>query len=395
MGVTISTHNGSAVAREHNIRNKKVVSKESHIDMNGCHEIWVDEPVRKAYERLFSSSVEKYNARQVRPERRITSYYNAVCRDRKKHPVYEMVIGIYGKNEDGSLMCSDKQGKAIMQKFVKEWKERNPNLELIGAYYHADEPDSQPHVHIDYVPVAHGYTKGMETQTGLVRALGEQGFYKSGKATAQIQWEKRENDYLTSLCETIGLTVDHPKIEGKMHLATKDLKLQSRIDELERVFKQKNVKCSVATQNLKELENEIKAAQKRLESLQGRVLKQSEVNALEGKKSLTGAIRGISYEDYLSLKRTASYVKAVNKENKDLKVENERLVIERDKALEIRKSDFSRKQLKDLNREADNINKNRLLCNLLGIPEDANYDQTKRLLQQQGLVSVKNKNLMR
>ena len=31
MGVTISTHNGSAVAREHNIRNPKVVSKEAHI----------------------------------------------------------------------------------------------------------------------------------------------------------------------------------------------------------------------------------------------------------------------------------------------------------------------------------------------------------------------------
>ena len=34
MGVTISTHNGSAVAREHNIRNPKVVSKEAHINPN-------------------------------------------------------------------------------------------------------------------------------------------------------------------------------------------------------------------------------------------------------------------------------------------------------------------------------------------------------------------------
>ena len=34
MGVTISTHNGSAVAREHNIRNPKVVSKEAHIKPN-------------------------------------------------------------------------------------------------------------------------------------------------------------------------------------------------------------------------------------------------------------------------------------------------------------------------------------------------------------------------
>lgn len=71
MGVTISTHNGSAVAREHNIRNPKVVSKEPHIDVNGLHEVWIDEPVRQAYDRLFGEAVEAYNARQARPERQM------------------------------------------------------------------------------------------------------------------------------------------------------------------------------------------------------------------------------------------------------------------------------------------------------------------------------------
>ncbi|MEE0409760.1 MAG: plasmid recombination protein, partial [Clostridia bacterium] len=235
MGVTISTHNGSAVSREHNIRNPKVVSKEPHIDMNGSHEVWIDEPVRKAYDRLFGEAVEAYNAKQARPERQIKSYYNDICKDSKKHPVYEMIIGIYGKNEDGSPICSAEQGKEIMRQFVDNWQERNPNLELIGAYFHADEPGAEPHVHLDYIPVAHGYTRGLETQTGLVKALGEQGFEKKGKATAQIQWEKCENDYLTSLCEAVGLRVEHPRQEGRQHLATQEMKLQSRINELEKV----------------------------------------------------------------------------------------------------------------------------------------------------------------
>lgn len=263
MGVTISTHNGSAVAHEHNVRNQKVVSKEPHIDINGCYEIWIDEPVRKAYERLFGSAVDEYNARQARPERCIKSYYNEVCKDGKKHPVYEMVIGIYGKNENGSPICSDEQGKEIMRKFVEEWKERNPNLELIGAYYHADEPDGQPHVHLDYIPVAHGYTRGLETQTGLVKALGEQGFYKSGKATAQIQWEKRENDYFTSLCEAVGLTVEHPKTEGRKHLETAELKLQSRIAELERAAEQEAARFAEADSKATEAESRAAAAEKR------------------------------------------------------------------------------------------------------------------------------------
>lgn len=231
MPVTISTHNGTAVAREHNIRNKKVVSKENHIDPNGIHETWIDEPIRQAYERLFGESVQNYNNKQTRADRKIDSYYNTICKDKKKHPVYEMIIGVYGKSEDSSSICSVEQGKAIMQKFVEDWSRRNPNLELIGAYYHADE-DGEPHVHLDYVPVAHGYTRGMETQTGLVKALGEQGFEKNGKATAQIQWEKRENDYLTSLCEDVGLIVTHPQIEGRKHIETQTFKLQKQIEEL-------------------------------------------------------------------------------------------------------------------------------------------------------------------
>lgn len=232
MPVTISTHNGTAVAREHNIRNPKVVNKENHINPDGIHEIWIDEPIRQAYERLFGDSVRNYNDKQKRADRKISSYYNTVCKDKKKHPVYEMIIGVYGKSEDGSPICSSEQGKEIMKKFVNTWHERNPNLELIGAYYHADE-DGEPHVHLDYVPVAHGYIKGMETQTGLVKALGEQGFEKNGRATAQIQWEKRENDYLTSLCEDVGLTVIHPQIEGRKHIETQAFKLQKRVEELQ------------------------------------------------------------------------------------------------------------------------------------------------------------------
>lgn len=276
MGVTISTHNGSAVSREHNIRNPKVVSKEPHIDMNGSHEVWIDEPVRKAYDRLFGEAVEAYNAKQARPERQIKSYYNDICKDSKKHPVYEMIIGIYGKNEDGSPICSAEQGKEIMRQFVDNWQERNPNLELIGAYFHADEPGAEPHVHLDYIPVAHGYTRGLETQTGLVKALGEQGFEKKGKATAQIQWEKRENDYLTSLCEAVGLRVEHPRQEGRQHLTTQEMKLQSRINELEKVAEQEAARFLEADAKATDAEMRAAAAEKRAAKAEHKL---DEVNA--------------------------------------------------------------------------------------------------------------------
>lgn len=233
MGVTISTHNGSSVAREHNIRNEKVVSKEEHIDMQGEHETWIDEPIRKAYDRLFGQAVQDYNEKQTREDRKIKSYYNDVCKDVKKHPCYEMIIGVYGKDENGATICTEEQGKTIMKQFVEGWKERNPNLELIGAYYHNDE-QGEPHCHIDYVPVAHGYSRGMETQSGLVKAFEEMGITKQGRATAQIQWEARENKVLEEICNEYGLEVEHPREEGRKHIATEQYKaekyLESTID---------------------------------------------------------------------------------------------------------------------------------------------------------------------
>ena len=224
MGVTISTHNGSAVAREHNIRNPKVVSKEAHIKPNGKFEIWYDEKPRDAYKRIFGQALEEYNNKQKRSDRKIKDYYNHICNDKMKHPVYEMIIAV--GNRDNTV--DEETGYSVLRAFYDGWKSRNPNLELIGAYYHADE-DGVPHVHIDYIPVATGYVNGMTIQSALVKALGQQGFTKEGKATAQIKWEKRENTELEKLCNSFGIDVEHPLIEGRKHLDTERYKFQAQV----------------------------------------------------------------------------------------------------------------------------------------------------------------------
>lgn len=246
MGYTIATHNGSAVARDHNIRNEKIVSKEKHINPDGIHETWIDEKPRQAYERLFRQSVADYNEKQKRTDRKITNYYADICKDAKKHPVYEMIISI--GNRDNAV--DEQVGKQILREFVDSWKDRNPNLELIGAYYHADE-EGVPHVHCDYVPVAHGYTRGMETQTGLVKALGEMGFQKQGKATAQILWEHRENDTLETLCKARGLIIEHPLEENRVHLHTDDYKARQKLTEVQQELE----RCTGQIKTAKELQS--------------------------------------------------------------------------------------------------------------------------------------------
>ena len=259
---TISTHNGSEAHRDHNIRNEKVVGKEAHIEKGGRYEIWLDESPRRAYHRIFDEAVEKYNKRQTRADRKIKNYYAQIEKDAKKHPVYEMIIGVYPDKE--GLGIDEETQREILKEFVDGWKERNPNLEMIGAYFHADE-EGEPHVHLDYIPVAHGYSKGMETQTGLVKALEEQGFTKQGKATAQIQWEQRENKHLEELCKARGLNVLRPTEEKREHLETAVYKAQKSLEaNLEH------------TKDLLDIQDELRAETSKLEAKRDKAEEQAD-----------------------------------------------------------------------------------------------------------------------
>lgn len=251
--VTISTHNGGGKAhRAHNIRSEKVVSREAHIDPNGTHEEWIDIPPREAYEQLFGKALKAYNEKkeaQHRHTEKIDDYYNHIQKNKKKHAVYEMIIGIY---DDKEFMLDPQMKRDIMKDFVDGWEERNPNLKMIGAYYHADEKGG-PHVHIDYIPWADGYKNGLETQNGLVKALGKQGFVKEGKATAQIKWEQRENQVLDEICQSYGLTVLHPqKDNGKAHIETEAYKLNKELEETKKLLE----KTQIEYENYKKL-NEV------------------------------------------------------------------------------------------------------------------------------------------
>ena len=219
MVVRISTHNGSKAHREHNIRKDYVVSSQDHIDTSrsSLNEIWADEKHSQAYKRIFGQALEEYNNRQKRADRKIKDYYRHICKDEKKHPVYEMIVQVGGMNDNIPLETH----KAILREFYNAFCEKNSSFECIGAYLHLDE--ATPHLHLDYIPVATGYKNGMSKQNGLVKALGQMGYTKEGKQTAQIQWEHAMNETLEKICNKYEIEVEHPRL-GLKHLDTETYK---------------------------------------------------------------------------------------------------------------------------------------------------------------------------
>lgn len=89
----------------------------------------------------------------------------------KEKVFYENVVQI-GKMEDtpvvdenGNLTEEAKQAIEVLDKYANTFQERNPNLYVFNCVLHLDE--ATPHLHIDYIPVAHGYKKGLQTRNSL------------------------------------------------------------------------------------------------------------------------------------------------------------------------------------------------------------------------------------
>ena len=92
---------------------------------------------------------------------------------------YEIVVQI-GKKDDtgvldaeGNLSVDAKTASEILDEYVRSFQERNPNLYLFNAVLHMDE--ATPHLHLDYIPVAHGYKSKLHTRNSLTKALQEMG----------------------------------------------------------------------------------------------------------------------------------------------------------------------------------------------------------------------------
>ena len=104
---------------------------------------------------------------------------------------------------------------------MQDFSERNPNLYVFNAVLHMDE--ATPHLHIDYIPVAHGYQKGLQVRNSLDKALKEQGI--DGKATKRgnstQNWQEREknelerimNKYSIERAEDTGINRKHMSID--------------------------------------------------------------------------------------------------------------------------------------------------------------------------------------
>lgn len=151
---------------------------------------------------------------------------------------------------------------------------------VISATVHLDE--QTPHLHFNFVPV---------TADGRLSA--------KAVLTRQALIEQQDM-FISSVGSKYGLQRGVRSDEKREHLETADYKLKTALEKT-------------------------KQAETQLDELKGKILNQKEINAINGKKTLTGGLKGVSYEEYLSLKKTAEKGVKTKKRAKELEIENETL----------------------------------------------------------------------
>ena len=215
--------------------NKEYRDKEVHVSEDGEFEIWEDKGVYQTYKENFEDSIKEYNSKQKRKDRKITdkdgdevtAYIKSVkesqrgkskktitkkmedgtvqtvevSQDNGQRVLYELVVSAGNCNKllddkgrvqytaDGHEIHPQRVEREInkraIQRFCEEFESIYQNFKVALCAYHADEQYLNArgnyewgieHAHIDFIPVASGYSRGLTKQAGMRKALECMGF---------------------------------------------------------------------------------------------------------------------------------------------------------------------------------------------------------------------------
>lgn len=322
---------------------KEYRAKESHVSADGEFEIWCDKGVYQTYKENFEEVIQEYNEKQKRKDRKITdengdeitAYIKSlkeskrgkqtrkvskknkdgitqeieIANDNGQRILYELVVSAGNCNKqrdergrvqytaDGHEIHPQRVEREInkraIRRFCEEFEMNYQNFKIALCAYHADEQYMNArgvyewgieHAHIDFIPVADGYTRGLTKQAGMRKALEQMGFknrydsdgtyknaYQDFCSDAQTRFEEiLHQEYLRYYIEDKKMSFEdieeleiiHPaKGKGKQNLDPDAYRVSKELE---------NRKCAVQadlmeiTEKKQEVEEEVKVARRRL-----------------------------------------------------------------------------------------------------------------------------------
>ena len=178
--------------------------------------------LRDFYQQVFGEAIMEYNLKQERPDREIHDYYEQVKKSKKVKLFYEVVVQFGDLHDCGVGSENWQTAQTMLDEYMREFEKRNPNLKVFNAVMHLDE--STPHLHIDFVPVAHKGQRGMSLKNSMSGALREQGFSSSNKMQNEwTAWSESERSVMEQILLKHGLRREDRNVH-RQHLPVEEYK---------------------------------------------------------------------------------------------------------------------------------------------------------------------------
>ena len=178
--------------------------------------------LREFYQQVFGEALAEYNAKQKRADRQIPDYYEHVKKSGKGKLFYEVVVQFGDLHDCGLGSENWNTAQAMLDEYMQKFEKRNPNLKVFNAVMHLDE--STPHLHIDFVPVAHKGQRGMTLKNSMGGALREQGFSSANRMENEwTAWSENERSVMEQILLKRGLRREDKNVH-RPHLSVEDFK---------------------------------------------------------------------------------------------------------------------------------------------------------------------------
>lgn len=283
--------------------NRIFTSNNVNVDRTKDNIVLKQQTLQDAYNECFGQATAEYNAKQKRKDRRINDYYqslfgvsadsaeaNSVLQSKDKtKSFYEDIVQIGNMHDTGCVnnpQAAEKAKQALIE-YANGFAERNPRFHVFNSVIHMDE--ATPHLHIDYIPIALGYTRGLAVQNGYNKALEQMGYVG---ADGFKQWREKERDVFREICSAYGLEPKAKEDEKSRGHTYEPDEYRRLMSEAEGTLQEANEKASKVRKNVSELNERIrtynaksKALKERTEAVEDKE-KQVQQKALENERFL-------------------------------------------------------------------------------------------------------------
>lgn len=263
MKASVSFNVGSKSSLSHN--NRENLHGNPNIDISKTKDniYYIQRDIREVYDKEFKNSIEEYNNSQKRDNRKIKDYYSKILNDKKTEHQREIIVAV-GRYDDN---IPKETKKEILDKYMQSFQERNKSLKVYNAVMHLDEQN--PHLHINYVPVA-SYNKGLKKRVSQKKVIKELGF------DSFKDWRKSETGLIEQLMGEKG--IERQEIGSHKYLNVKE-------------YKEYKDNIIILKSKLEALESDLKAFERVESSF-------DKIDSIKVKKSPLGAKIKIKEDDY-------------------------------------------------------------------------------------------------